>query len=298
MKIRFLNGPNKDQEFAVQKGLILSRKSEEEGEVPIGDPKASSPHAEIVQKKGVFYLQDMDSKNGTYLKGKINDFFALKAGLKFQIGETWFQVISPPPPPPAWDKIVAKELKTISPKDRPQSVTPLKHPLTLKFRSGVQKGDIWHIHYGPRSAGSASLDLPILEPDAPDLCFHLLPEKTSVLFKTQYPEKVLLNKKHTSRKKLSPGDSISFGGASIEVHYKKKPRPKTIIKKPIVKKTSTKKDQAKSREKTQVQKKTKQKPRPKTIIKKPIVKKTSTKKDQAKSREKKRQAKKVSKKGQ
>ena len=225
LKIFFLNGPKKGSSFKIQKDLVLTRNKKEEGDILIEDPKASNPHAEIIKKRGLFYLQDIDSKNGTYVNGEINDLFPLEPGLKFQIGKTILQVKIPPPPPPPqkpWSEVIAKELSAISLKDRPKKLTFIKPTLVLNFKSGIQKGDKWHICYGPRTAGSASLDLPILEPQAPDICFSLEPAKQSVLFKTSYPEKILLNKHHISKKKLKAGDHISFASMLIEVNYEKK----------------------------------------------------------------------------
>ena len=166
----------------------------------------------------MFYLQDLDSKNGTLLNEEINDFFALKPGLKFQIGETLFQVKAVPKPE-HWSKALRKELKKAPVQDSPKEIQVIQPPLILKFKAGVQKGDTWHIYYGPRRAGSASLDLPFLEPNAPDIAFSLEPDRSAVLFKTLYPDQVLLNKKHVQRKKLADKDQISFRGALIEVHW-------------------------------------------------------------------------------
>ena len=219
MKICFLNGPHKGKEFPVKKGLILSRNSETEEDISIKDPQASNPHAKIVKKKSLFYLQDMDSKNGTYVNEEINDYFALEPGLKFQIGQTVLQVKESPKP---WNEVVTEELKKLSFENQPKPMKIITPSLVLEFKSGVQKGNTWHIHYGPREAGSGCLDLPILDPQAPDICFSLEPSKESVLFKTLYPEKVLINKKHISKKKLLAGDCISFANTSIEVSYNKK----------------------------------------------------------------------------
>ena len=225
LRVFFLNGPQKGNYFTVKKGLILTRNKKEEGDIFVEDPKASNPHAEIIKKKGGFYLQDMDSKNGTYVNEEISDLFALKPGLKFRIGKTFFKVKAPPKPPKPkkpWPEAVTEELSNLSLKDRPRKLSPIQPSLILNFKSGVQKGDKWHICYGPRTAGSESLDLPILEPQAPDICFSLEPDKSSVLFKTSYPEKVLLNKDHISKKNLKAGDLISFASMLIEVRYKKK----------------------------------------------------------------------------
>lgn len=219
LNIHFLNGSYKGKKFPVKKGLILTRNNKEEGDILIEDSKASNPHAEIIKKKGNFYLKDMDSKNGTYFEEKINDLFALTPGITFQIGNTKFEVKKAPPPEKPWYEIIAKELKLKTVKDHIKNLQALHPPLTLIFKSGPQKGDKWHIHYGPREVGSGSLDLPILESKAPDICFSLKPHKKSVLFKTLYPEKVLLNKKHISKKNLITGDRISFANTLIEVRY-------------------------------------------------------------------------------
>ncbi len=217
LNIYFLNGPHKGKKFSVQKGVVLTRDNQEKGNILIEDPKASNPHAEIVQKKGKFYLKDRDSKNGTIFEKEVNDFFALTEGAFFQIGKTQFEVKKAPPPQKPWQEMVIETLKKVSIEEPIKNLKPLPTPLVLKFKSGPQKGDKWHIHYGPRTAGTGSLDLPILEAKAPDICFSLEPSKTFTLFKTLYPEKVLLNKKHVSKKKLVPGDCISFASTLIEV---------------------------------------------------------------------------------
>ena len=218
MKIIFLNGPHKGREFLVQAGLQIARDRGEKQDILIDDSQASNPHAEIVKKKGVFYLQDMDSKNGTLVEEEINDFFALKVGLKFQIGHTLFQV-KDQPKPLSWSKALREELKNISVQDTPKTIKIIHPPLILKFKSGVQKGSAWHIYYGPRTVGASSLDLPFLEPKAPALAFSLEVENQAVLFKTLYPDQILLNKKHLKQKKLLDKDRISFGSALIEVSY-------------------------------------------------------------------------------
>ena len=221
MILRFLNGPHKGKEVTLKKGLILSRKSTKKDVLSIEDSKASNPHAQVIKKKNGLYLQDMDSKNGTYFKGEINDSFALLPGIQFTIGKTVMEVTEPPPPPKIWSEEVIIELKNLSIKDREQQIQIIKPALILKFKSGVQKGNTWYIGYGPRTAGAASLDLPILEPQAPDVCFSLEPLKESVLFKTQYPEKVLINKEHISTKELIDKDCISFASTFIEISYDK-----------------------------------------------------------------------------
>ena len=233
MKIQFINGPNQGKEFKIQAGLILSRKKLKKGDIAVLDPKASSPHAEIIKKRKSFYLKDLDSKNGTCVDEDINDLFALKPGTTFFIGETGFQVMDSPPPKPkkqiikkTWQEtiteVLKKHLKQI--KDPPaQEMLPIYPTLKLTFKSGSQKGDVWHVYYGPRQSGSASVDLPILDPSAPGICFSLHPVTGGgVLFKTTFSDKVLLNKKHQNRKNLEAGDLISVADTLIEVSFSTK----------------------------------------------------------------------------
>ena len=229
MKIRFLTGTNKDKLFSVQKNVVLSRTTNS-GDIAILDSQASNPHAKIIKKGNLYYLKDLDSKNGTYLDNKTNNYFPLKHGLQFQIGSTVLQVIDPPPAKktsiknPSWVSTVIKELKKnqLKIKDQQKLLEIIQPALVLKFKSGIQKSDSWVLHYGPRQAGRACLDLPILDPQAPDICFSLHPLNNQVLFKTPYPEKVLINNKFLSEKILQNKDKISFSNTCIEISFSKK----------------------------------------------------------------------------
>ena len=219
MKLVILNGPAKGQTFKLKEAVVLSRQAGK-GEIPISDQLASSPHAKVIAKKGLFYLKDMDSKNGTYVEGKINDYFPLRTGLKFQIGSTWLEVRKIKSPP-HWRRAVVKELNTCLPqiKDKLQEIRPFKKAVLLNFASGIQKSQTWTLCYGPRVAGRESLDLPLLDPLSPPVCFLLYPDKEGhLLFKTPCPEEVSLNGESQSEKKLQNQDQISFGGTCIKIH--------------------------------------------------------------------------------
>ena len=224
MKIRFLTGPNKDQLFSVKTGIILSRTAES-GDIVIQDPQASSPHAKIIKKGNSYYCKDLDSKNGTYLNKQVNNYFLLKDGLQFQIGNTFLQIIDKTSShKEVWSSVIIKELQKhqLKIKNRVKKLAIIQPPLVLKFKSGVQKSNSWTLHYGPRQAGRACLDLSILDPAAPDFCFSLHPQKNKVIFKTLYPEKVLINNKYLSEKILQPKDRISFCNTCIEISFLKK----------------------------------------------------------------------------
>ena len=234
LKIIFLNGPHKGKEFSVKAGVVLSRNVVEKNDIAIEDVGASNPHAEIVKKKGRFYLNDMDSKNGTYLDNEINDCFVLKPERKFKIGKTWLKVIQPVEPVPKkpqrvakkklfWSDVVIKELKALSLTDQANKQVRVINPaLVLKFKAGAQKGEKWLIGYGPRELGSATWDMPILDMEAPGICFSLEPLATNkVLFKTSYPEQVLLNNQHITKKEIKDGDFICVANTYIELSYYK-----------------------------------------------------------------------------
>ena len=223
MKIRFLTGPNKDQQFAVKKGMVLSRTAES-GDIVINDPLASNPHAKIIKKGKFYYYKDLDSKNGTYLNKQANNYFPLKHDLQFQIGNTFLQVTDTvSSQKELWPSVIINELKKHQSKIQNQTkkLSIIQPPLILQFKSGIQKSDSWTLHYGPRLAGRSCLDLPILDPSAPDICFSLHPQGSKVLFKTPYPEKVLINNKYLSEKTLQSKDQISFCNTCIEVDFLK-----------------------------------------------------------------------------
>ena len=222
MRLAILTGSHRGKKFSLKEGMILSRSGK--GDILVPDPLASSPHAKIEKKRGVFYLQDLDSKNGTHKGGKIQDRFALKVGVKFRIGEVHFQVLSSLNMRKLiWSSQLACELKAFVPRiqDSPKVFVPFPTPVSLMFQSGIQKTQVWTLYYGPRVAGGGCLDLPLMDFLAPDICFslHPDPEEGGVLFKTPHPEKVLLNSESQIKKHLSSKDRISFGGTCIEVKF-------------------------------------------------------------------------------
>lgn len=225
LKIRVLNGKLKGYEIPVKSNLILSRDKGKKC-FHVKDPAASNPHAKIIQKRHKFYLQDMNSKNGTYVEGEVNDLFPLRLNLTFRIGRTQFQIVTTQvskKEEKSWQTHVAEELKKnqLAIRNKAHALVSFKKILYLRFVSGVQKSNEWFIGYGPRYAGGTELDLPILDPAAPDLCFSLHPHNNGkgILFKTPCPNKVLLNQKHIPKKMLEEGDLISIAKTSIEVSF-------------------------------------------------------------------------------
>jgi pSer/pThr/pTyr-binding forkhead associated (FHA) protein len=62
-----------------------------ECDVLIKDPKASRKHCQLTRKEDGFLLEDLSSKNGTYVNGvRITEPVILKQNETFKIGETIF----------------------------------------------------------------------------------------------------------------------------------------------------------------------------------------------------------------
>jgi pSer/pThr/pTyr-binding forkhead associated (FHA) protein len=62
-----------------------------ECDVVIKDPKASRRHCQLTRKGQGFLLEDLGSKNGTYVNGeRIKEAVILKPNETFKIGETMF----------------------------------------------------------------------------------------------------------------------------------------------------------------------------------------------------------------
>ncbi len=73
--------------FAVNGTLVIGRSPQ--SEIQIDDPFASARHAEIVDRDGVCYLEDLGSTNGTYLNGRrVRSTESLRADDRIRIGDT------------------------------------------------------------------------------------------------------------------------------------------------------------------------------------------------------------------
>jgi hypothetical protein len=134
--------------------------------------------------------------------------------------------ISPvlPPPAPAtkyWYEVLASFIEKNQDQivNSRKALTPLSPALVLEFQRGAQLNTKWTIGYGPRKIGARCMDLPIFEPDAPDVCFEVIPTPQGVIFKTNHPDKVLLNGKKVDNKMLHVGDNIRINETIIEVDF-------------------------------------------------------------------------------
>src|SRR3954470_15699065 len=87
-KIRIVNGPYRGREKSLsEKSLTIGRDAE--AGIQILDRSASRFHAEIFPVGGMFFVRDLDSKNGTYVNDdRLGDEELLREGDVIKIGTT------------------------------------------------------------------------------------------------------------------------------------------------------------------------------------------------------------------
>jgi pSer/pThr/pTyr-binding forkhead associated (FHA) protein len=82
-----LSGIGKREEVVIGRGI--------ECDVVIKDAKASRKHCKLVRKDDGFLLEDLGSKNGTFVDGKrISEKISVKPQQTFKIGDTIFYLSS------------------------------------------------------------------------------------------------------------------------------------------------------------------------------------------------------------
>lgn len=230
--IKVVGGPLKDKVYPLTKPLTIGR----QGDITLEDPTVSSVHARIEKgPAGEWILHDNGSKNGVKVDDEKVQSMALKPGLTFHIGEHSFLImalveekdaVAKPAPKPKkrqkyWYDALASFLKANKDafKDGTRPLVPLEPAVVLEFVRGVQMNNKWVLGYGPRKLGPHSIDLPIWEPGAPEICFEIQPTADGILFKTEHPEVVRLNNEAVDSRLLHVGDTISIHETMIEVDF-------------------------------------------------------------------------------
>jgi pSer/pThr/pTyr-binding forkhead associated (FHA) protein len=87
-----LEGYAEGMEYPIDKAYAVIGRSRDAA-VPLKDPLASREHAVIVYHEGVFVLKDLDSTNGTHMRGASIRQRKLRHGDKFRVGDTVLQFI-------------------------------------------------------------------------------------------------------------------------------------------------------------------------------------------------------------
>ncbi|WII72992.1 FHA domain-containing protein [Bdellovibrio sp. 22V] len=224
--IEIVDGPNEGSRFKVEEGLTLGRSN---ADIVVKDPKVSSRHAQFsLDGKGQFVLVDLESSNGIHINGRRVKKVALLPGVIFELGRTQFRVVTVEEELAidfsrliTWRSILKDSLSNVeapkkSKKARLQRFSPA---LKLTFIQGIQTDEEIILGYGPRKAGADSLDIELLDEEAPKEAFELHPGPGMVELKNKSPGRVTLNNKSIDAEMLKDGDLISIGNTLIKVSY-------------------------------------------------------------------------------
>ncbi len=223
-----IKGPLEGFRFKVKHGLTLGR---EESHVNLKDMSISKQHAILGKAPdGPYFIQDQNSGLGTYRNGVRVKQASINEGDKIRLGKTTLLVKEMQPevsevpstdnaPTDQWLDVIKEKYKILSMKgeDKPINLVPMFPIVKLTFIKGLQLGTEWIIGYGPRIIGRASLDLRVLEPEAFNHCFELIPTEDGPLYQTDHSKEVLLNGESIKNKILKDSDIISFLDTKIKI---------------------------------------------------------------------------------
>lgn len=93
-ELELIEGPGAGQRFRLDRKKVRIGRSNE-NEIIINDRLSSRVHTTIREVDGIFYVQDMDSRNGTRLNGRPIKEEEIHHGDEIQIGTTAFRVHFP-----------------------------------------------------------------------------------------------------------------------------------------------------------------------------------------------------------
>lgn len=230
LHLKVLDGPSKDKVYALRPGFVIGRG---EGDLVVpADKRLSTRHAYVeVGDDGVWNLVDNGSKNGLRVGAEQKTKVALQAGVKILIGSQNYEVVDVKVDEPLpikikpkarhWREVLAdfamKAMGVV--KNEGKAIVSFHPAVVLDFIRGAQAETRWVLGYGPRKIGARSLDLPIFENGAPDVCFEILPTPDGISFKTDYPDLVKLNGQSVSAEILHIADIIKIQDTEIEVDF-------------------------------------------------------------------------------
>jgi len=87
-----LQGYAEGMEYPIERTYAVIGRNRDAA-IPIKDPLASREHAVIVFHESAFILKDLDSTNGTHMRGASIRQRKLRHGDKFRVGDTILQFI-------------------------------------------------------------------------------------------------------------------------------------------------------------------------------------------------------------
>ena len=215
--LKALKGELKGQSFPVKKSMVIGRG---EGDIALNDPLVSNPHAEIqVYDNKKIMIEDLESKNHIFMNGQMIVKSILEEGSRFQIGDSEFQLCYEQTFEELMLGLMKKEAFKV--KDKEKSLSYFPYEIELHFLEGLQKGTKYLLSYGPRILGRKSLDLPLLDKEAPDAAFEVFSEEGDVFFETESMEVYLNGDSVIEKRVLKQGDEIVVGKSRLQVHVKK-----------------------------------------------------------------------------
>lgn len=214
--LQALTGPVKGKSFKIRNGLRIGRDS---GDICLKDSLVSNLHAEIqVYSTGKVMIVDKGSKNKIYINNKQVIKSVLEEGSKFTIGSTEFELKLIRTPEEAWSQFLELSIKKV--KDNPLSLKQFFKFVEVSFTCGIQKGQTYHLSYGPRFFGRHSVDCPVFDKKSPSKCFTLIPKDKDIIFTTKYPNIVQLNKQSIDKAVIKNGDQVLIGDSLLEIRLK------------------------------------------------------------------------------
>jgi hypothetical protein len=225
--IEITDGANEGSRFQVEEGTTVGRSN---ADIVVQDPKISGTHAQVaLDGKGQLVLIDLDSSNGIRINGRRVKKVALLSGVSFELGRTQFKVLTVEEGFAGdfarfmtWRSILRGRLQPLAEAEAPSKPSDLQSfspAIKLTFTRGIQADQEIILGYGPRMAGSGSLDIELLDEAAPKKAFELCPGPGMVELKVLAPGHVHLNSKSLNAEMLKDGDLISTGNTLIKVTY-------------------------------------------------------------------------------
>jgi hypothetical protein len=188
-------------------------------DVSFDDAKMSKIHAifELTPPVG-WTVRDDGSKNGMLVNNERATEKILEEGDLLEIGTTQFRVSSISSFwKPQLNQLLIEALDKV--KNAELTLYPFRQIPVLTFIQGIQTGEKFVLPYGPRFFGGECEDIQMFEPLCPDQAFELRRNSKGVLFLTNYPKIVRLNKKEVGKKVLKKGDQIHIHNSVIEVDF-------------------------------------------------------------------------------
>ena len=225
--IEVIEGANIGSRYKIQEGMNVGRS---QGDIIIPDPKISGTHARIEKNdRDQFVLFDLNSANGLYIEDRRVKKVTLLQGVRFEIGRTQFRVVmaeedvlEAPTPQLSWRNILKRDLDELAkaPLEGSTKITPFSTAIKLSFTQGVQADQEIILGYGPRIAGSDSLDIEFKDDSTPKIAFEVRAGDRGVELKSLALGRVALNHKTiTTVQVLQDGDLISVGNTWIKISY-------------------------------------------------------------------------------